>query len=209
MIPPAPMLPDTSTTSTSPGWSMSMAVWCERRAPPFAFASAASASATSARTGISCSVSARPTIFLPGCRTCRPSTNWLGYPRPAIPRTSSADSPLTFSRIASGTFGLPSGKRSYGFWAVYFSICSRLQVKACACEGRERAGSRTTREARPTRRPERLDLGLAAGRPDRFDIITSIGGDSYANQVAPGLCSFRTYSSFISNPIPGRSGTVT
>src|SRR5205807_9987967 len=61
----------------------------------------------------------------------------LGNPlrAPTTAHTSSADSPLHFSRMESGTLGRPSSKRSNGFFAVYLTIWSFVNVKTCASSG--------------------------------------------------------------------------
>jgi len=71
---------------------------------------------------MNCTVNTRPTIFWSGCSTFQPSrdSNWFGKPRAGNTAcTSSAMSPLIRSSISSGTLGLPSGNRSYGFLTVY------------------------------------------------------------------------------------------
>ena len=81
----------------------------------------------SPRKGMNCTVNTRPTIFWSGCRTLQPSrdTNWFGKPLSGSTAcTSSAMRFFSLLSISSGTFGLPSGKRSYGFLLVYLINCS-------------------------------------------------------------------------------------
>src|ERR1035437_1850232 len=97
----------------------------------FARRAAASVSATSGRVGIICKVRARPISRFWGCRTCHPASHWLRKPRWARPSTSSADMSFILTNRSSGTLGLPSGKRSNGFWALYCSICSLVSWNTC------------------------------------------------------------------------------
>ncbi len=93
MVPPS-CWPKRSTTSTSPGCSMSMAVWLYMRGNPAAFARASITPSRSGRSGMNCSVNARPTSFVPGWRIRKPSAYWLGKPSfGRIVHTSSADKP--------------------------------------------------------------------------------------------------------------------
>ena len=78
-------------------------------------------------------VNTRPTIFLSGCNTFQPSrdSNWFGKSwLDSAACTSSAMRPFSLCNISSGTFGLPSGKRSYGFFFVYLINCSGVHWKS-------------------------------------------------------------------------------
>src|SRR5579885_318242 len=113
---------------------MSMAVWLCRWAMPLALALLRITVSTSGRTGMNCRVKARPTSFLSGCTMWKPSAYWLRKPlRGSTAQTSSEDISRARSRMESGTFGRPSGKRSKGFWEVYSINSSRLMVNNWAC----------------------------------------------------------------------------
>src|ERR1051325_5733477 len=80
----------------------------------------------------------RPTSFFSGCRMRQLPSYGLVNPLlwlPSTAHTSSAESPLHFSRMESGTLGRPSSNRSNGFLAVYFTICSFVKVNICAWRG--------------------------------------------------------------------------
>src|ERR1035437_8715914 len=130
----------------------------------FARSAAASVSATSGRLGIICKVRARPISRFWGCRTCHPASHWLRKPRWARPSTSSADMSFILTNRSSGTLGLPSGKRSNGFWAVYCIICSLVSWNTCPQieDATTSANSNTAR------------IGDLAMRTHQFFICTSI-----------------------------------
>jgi len=90
---------------------------------------------------------------------------------------------------ASGTFGRPSGKRSNGLREVYWIICSRVSLKTWAHAGHIRAI------------PAHAATAI-------FDMVIVIPYAFGSNQGVFGICALRATSSFISTPIPGRSGTA-
>ena len=59
---------------------------CSCAACPAAFAFALTTPSRSGRSGMNCTVKARPTSFLPGCRTRKPSAYWLRKPCPGQDR---------------------------------------------------------------------------------------------------------------------------
>src|SRR5664280_2087605 len=76
---------------------------------------------------------------------------------------------LNFSSSASGTFGLPSGKRSYGFLTVYLINCSRVMVNTCPQAGAETiipASTTVTGNCNHLARKQKLEL-----RMDVFVIV--------------------------------------
>ena len=135
MVPPSAW-PKRSTTSTSPGWSMSIATWLFIREAPAALALALISALEVRpqrhelhREGAAGQLLARDAAPGTRRRTDCGSPARAGPPTP--PRRTD---PRARSISASGIFGRPSLNRSNGFCAVGSTICSLVSVNSCASE---------------------------------------------------------------------------
>ncbi|PYQ38406.1 MAG: hypothetical protein DMF77_24180 [Acidobacteria bacterium] len=112
---------------------MSMAVWLNMRGSPAALARSFITVSRSGRTGMNCTVNARPTSFRSGWSTRKSPAYWLRKPSfGSTAKTSSEDKPRARSMSASGTLGRPSANRSNGLCAVNSIIWSLGSVKSWA-----------------------------------------------------------------------------